>query len=137
MLVEEWAIIPNPLPVIPRCPHKRNGSNEKPDDNKENDGGHHGANSVVSLSEPISRLAHIPTYQDRAKSALNVVRLFGEIVRKEPLARCLTQQELAGRLEMERSYFSELERGRRNPTVRVLGALAQVLGVESWELLKP
>ena len=68
---------------------------------------------------------------------MNVVRLFGENVRKERLARGLTQQELAGRLEMERSYLSELERGRRNPTVRVLGALAQALGVEPWELLKP
>lgn len=68
---------------------------------------------------------------------MNVVRLFGENVRKERLARCLTQQELAARLEMERSYLSELERGRRNPTVRVLGALAQALGVEPWELLKP
>lgn len=68
---------------------------------------------------------------------MNVVRLFGENVRKERLARGLTQQELAGRLEMERSYLSELERGRRNPTVRVLGALAQALGVELWELLKP
>lgn len=68
---------------------------------------------------------------------MNVVRLFGENVRKERLARGLTQQELAGRLEMERSYLSELERGRRNPTVRVLGALAQALGVEPSELLKP
>lgn len=68
---------------------------------------------------------------------MNVVRLFGENVRKERLAHGLTQQELAGRLEMERSYLSELERGRRNPTVRVLGALAQALGVEPWELLKP
>ena len=68
---------------------------------------------------------------------MNVVRLFGENVRKERLARGLTQQELAGRLEMERSYLSELERGRRNPTVRVLGALAQALGVEPRELLKP
>lgn len=68
---------------------------------------------------------------------MNVVRLFGENVRKERLARGWTQQELAGRLEMERSYLSELERGRRNPTVRVLGALAQALGVEPWELLKP
>jgi len=68
---------------------------------------------------------------------MNVVQLFGENVRRERLARGLTQQELAGRLEMERSYLSELERGRRNPTVRVLGALAQALGVEPWELLKP
>ncbi len=68
---------------------------------------------------------------------MNVVQQFGVNVRKERLARGLTQQELAGRLEMERSYLSELERGRRNPTVRVLGALAQALGVEPWELLKP
>ena len=67
---------------------------------------------------------------------MNVVGIFGENVRKERLARGWTQQELAGRLEMERSYLSELERGRRNPSVRVLGALAQALGVQPWELLK-
>lgn len=68
---------------------------------------------------------------------MNVVQLFGENVRRERLALGLTQQELAGRLGMERSYLSELERGRRNPTVRVLGSLAQALDIEPWRLLKP
>lgn len=68
---------------------------------------------------------------------MNVVQLFGDNVRKERLARGLTQQELAGRLEMERSYLSEIERGIRNPTVRVLGSLAQALEIEPWTLLKP
>ena len=67
---------------------------------------------------------------------MDVVRLFGENVRKERLARKLTQQDLAAKLGMERSYLSEMERGRRNPTIQALGRLADALGVEPWELLK-
>jgi len=67
---------------------------------------------------------------------MNVVRLFGENVRKERLALKLTQQDLAAKLGMERSYLSEVERGRRNPTIQALGRLADALGVEPWELLK-
>lgn len=67
---------------------------------------------------------------------MDVVRLFGENVRKERLARGITQQELAARLGMERSYLSELERGTRNPTIQALGRLALALGVEPSELLK-
>ncbi len=68
---------------------------------------------------------------------MDVVRLFGENVRKERLARDLTQQDLAAKLGMERSYLSELERGRRNPTVQALGRLADALELEPWELLRP
>lgn len=67
---------------------------------------------------------------------MDAVRLFGENVRKVRLAQRLTQQDLAAKLGMERSYLSELERGRRNPTIHALGRLADALGVDPWTLLK-
>lgn len=41
----------------------------------------------------------------------------------------LTQEELAARSGFGQNYLSDLERGRRNPTVVTLWELANVLGV--------
>lgn len=67
---------------------------------------------------------------------MDVVKLLGENVRALRRERGLTQEELAARAEMERSYVSDLERGTRNPSVRALGRLAEALGVEPAALLQ-
>ena len=41
----------------------------------------------------------------------------------------MSQEQLALEAGMERSYVSVLERGTRNPSVRVVGRLAEALGV--------
>jgi transcriptional regulator with XRE-family HTH domain len=48
----------------------------------------------------------------------------------------LSQEELAFRAGMKRSYLSDLERGTRNPSVRALGRLADALGVVPSKLLE-
>ena len=48
----------------------------------------------------------------------------------------LSQEELAFRAGMKRSYLSDLERGKRNPSVRALGRLADALGVSPAKLLE-
>ena len=68
---------------------------------------------------------------------MDVVGLLGRNVRALRRERGLSQEELAHRAEMERSYVSDIERGRRNPSVRALGKLASALEVEAWVLLKP
>ena len=68
---------------------------------------------------------------------MDLVRLFGENVRKERLARGMTQDELAAAANMERSYVSDLERGTRNPSIHALGRLAEALEVDAWTLLRP
>jgi transcriptional regulator with XRE-family HTH domain len=50
--------------------------------------------------------------------------------------RELSQEELAFESGLHRTYFSGVERGRRNPTVLVLGKLAKALKVPASELLK-
>lgn len=49
----------------------------------------------------------------------------------------LTQEELAERSGLFRTYMSRIESGLANPTLTVLHALAQGLGVDIAELLSP
>jgi len=42
----------------------------------------------------------------------------------------LSQEDLAERAGMDRTYVSGIERGTRNPTLKVLHRLAKALGVE-------
>ena len=48
----------------------------------------------------------------------------------------MTQEALALEADMKRSYLSELEAGKRNPTVKALGRLAIALEIEAAELLR-
>ena len=48
----------------------------------------------------------------------------------------ISQEELAERAELHRTYISGVERGVRNPTVIVLARIAAALGAEPANLLK-
>jgi len=50
-------------------------------------------------------------------------------------ARGLSQEEVAHRAEIDRTYVSALERAKYNPTVGMVGKLAAVLGVTPASLL--
>lgn len=67
---------------------------------------------------------------------MDVVALFGKNVRTLRDREGLSQEELAFRASMKRSYLSDLERGTRNPSVRALGRLADALGVAPSRLLE-
>jgi transcriptional regulator with XRE-family HTH domain len=49
----------------------------------------------------------------------------------------LTQEDLEARSGFSQQYLSGLERGKRNPTIITLYELAQALGVDLLELLRP
>lgn len=66
---------------------------------------------------------------------MDVVTLFGKNVRAMRERASLSQEELAFRAGMKRSYLSDLERGTRNPSVRSLGRLAEALGIPPSQLL--
>lgn len=51
------------------------------------------------------------------------------------LAAGLSQEELAHRADMDRTYVSSLERGNYAATVDMLERIADALGVEAVELL--
>jgi len=52
-------------------------------------------------------------------------------------AASMTQEQLAELSGFSQQYLSDLERGRRNPTVVTLFELAQALGSTPVELISP
>ena len=63
--------------------------------------------------------------------------LIGRNVSRLRAEASLTQEELAYRADMDRTYLSDIERGIRNPTVEMLSAIATVLDVPLVVLLVP
>lgn len=68
---------------------------------------------------------------------MDLVDLMGRNMRRVRVAAGLSQEEVAFRAGMKRSYLSELELGRRNPTVRALARVSAALAVSPADLLKP
>jgi transcriptional regulator with XRE-family HTH domain len=61
---------------------------------------------------------------------------FGKTVRAYRLrARC-SQEELADRAAIHRTYIGGIERGERNPTLLMIHRLANALGVRPSQLLE-
>ncbi|MCW5730257.1 MAG: helix-turn-helix transcriptional regulator [Alphaproteobacteria bacterium] len=60
---------------------------------------------------------------------------FGLAVRRRRLRLGVSQEELAHRAGMDRTYVSGIERGRRNPTLLVIGRLAAALACDPARLL--
>jgi transcriptional regulator with XRE-family HTH domain len=60
----------------------------------------------------------------------------GKRVRELREQRGLSQEQLAERAGLHWTYVSGIERGRRNPGLNTLGALAKALGVTLWEFLR-
>ncbi len=48
----------------------------------------------------------------------------------------LSQEELAARSSIHQSYLSDIERGRRNPSLLVLDRIAKALNVEIEDLVR-
>lgn len=48
-----------------------------------------------------------------------------------------SQEDFAFEAELHRTYVSGIERGIRNPTVTIVAKLADALGVQPYDLLKP
>lgn len=49
----------------------------------------------------------------------------------------LTQEQVSEYSGLSQQYLSDLERGKRNPTIITIYEISQALGVEYLELLKP
>ncbi len=68
---------------------------------------------------------------------MDMRRLVGRNVKRIRLEKGLTQEAFAERSGFTQQYLSDLERGRRNPTVVSLFELAQALGVDHVALVTP
>lgn len=63
-----------------------------------------------------------------------VQRRFGAQIRRLRKARGWSQEELAERAKKHWTYLGGVERGERNPTLRVISDLAHALGVSIRDL---
>lgn len=59
----------------------------------------------------------------------------GQNVRLLREAKGWSQEDYADRAGIHRTYVSDIERGRRNPTITVVEKLAEPLGVSTGSLL--
>ena len=67
----------------------------------------------------------------------NPKEIFGHNVRRIRGEAGLSQEELAYRAKLHRTYISSIERGQRNVSVENIFAIAGALKVPPGDLLKP
>ena len=60
----------------------------------------------------------------------------GENLKKIRTNKNITQTELAEKLGVDKSFVSNLENGKNNPTLSTIASLAQALGVTTKEIIK-
>jgi len=63
-----------------------------------------------------------------------VERQFGKRVRELRLARGLSQEEMAFKIGVHRTYLGGIERGERNPSLKNIAAIAMALDISLREL---
>lgn len=64
-----------------------------------------------------------------------VLEKFGKKMQKTRQATGVTQEELAARLGLHRTYIGLIGRGERNPTIQTLYKIAKALKVQASNLL--
>lgn len=60
----------------------------------------------------------------------------GQALRKRRESQGLTQEGFADKIGMHRAYYSALERGEKNLTLKTLRRLCTGLSVKVWEILR-
>lgn len=67
---------------------------------------------------------------------MSIEVIFGQQLRKIREERKLSQEELALRSKLDRTYISLLERGKRRPTLNTIFALAAQLDISPSEMVR-
>ena len=65
----------------------------------------------------------------RQKSKLDINQRFGKAIRRRRRELDLSQEQLAERAELHRTYISSIERGQRNPSLENIEKLAKALEI--------
>lgn len=64
-------------------------------------------------------------------------QLFGLRLKKRRKALGLTQAQFIKESGITSGYLSLIERGRANPTLDMMVALSEAVGMEVWDMLRP
>src|SRR5207244_6317134 len=70
----------------------------------------------------------------RGNPRCSIIARFGASVQKLRLERGITQEQLAERADLHRTYIADIERGAQNVSLRSIEKLAEALGVRAAEL---
>jgi transcriptional regulator with XRE-family HTH domain len=65
-----------------------------------------------------------------------ILSAFGRCVRCQRDAKGLSQEQLAEKADLDRTYISDIERGARNPGIKNVVRLARALGISTAELVR-
>jgi transcriptional regulator with XRE-family HTH domain len=68
---------------------------------------------------------------------MELEKAVGAKIRRLRKVRGLSQERLAQEASIDLRYLGGIERGEHSPTVNVVGRLANALGVDPSDLLKP
>jgi len=66
----------------------------------------------------------------------NLDHLLGHVLADVRRRAGLSQEALASRAKLHPTYISQLERGLKSPTVRVLAVLADACGIRASEIIR-
>lgn len=67
---------------------------------------------------------------------MNVIKSFGDKIKVLRLEKGYSQEELASRAGIDRTYISDIEKGERNVSLKIIEKLALALDREIFELFK-
>lgn len=73
---------------------------------------------------------------DTRRPYLALVRALGNELRRARREADMTQEDLAKKSKMDRSFISDIERGTASPSVATLFVLCRALGVAASELIR-
>ncbi len=64
----------------------------------------------------------------------NQLKLLGEILRKYRVEKGFSQESFSEKTQLDRTYISGLERGKRNPSYLIIKRIAKVLEIPEQKL---
>jgi transcriptional regulator with XRE-family HTH domain len=87
---------------------------------------------ILILCRLFSSISYLRAVPQKSEECIE----FGRLVRFYRVGVGLSQEELASRAKIHRTYIGGIERGERNPTLVMIHRLAEALDVPAFRLLK-
>lgn len=73
----------------------------------------------------------------RANNAMSARRIFASALRKQRMTLGLSQEVLADRADVHRTYVGQIERAEKNVSIDSMEKLAKAVDLPLWMLLRP
>ncbi|KUK76666.1 MAG: hypothetical protein XD93_0781 [candidate division WS6 bacterium 34_10] len=67
---------------------------------------------------------------------MNIQKAIGKVIREHRLEKNLSQEDLADKTKLHRTYISSVERGKRNISIKNLERISSAIGISLSKLLE-